>query len=139
MVHEVSDLQRVRVGAVANTTTTRLPSAHQISFFDYPDPAAALLALQNHRIDAVVYDRPLLIWLIKQKFAETLQVLPLTFDKQTYGIALPVGQPVARASRSHAARGRAQRLVAASPLQLPRRTNLTSRSRPRWAIGLGVR
>ncbi len=94
VVHDVSDLHHVRVGAVARTTTTDYLTAHQIAFFDYPDPAAALLALQNNQIDAVVYDRPLLPWLIKQKFAETLQVLPLMFDKQTYGIALPVGSPL---------------------------------------------
>jgi len=94
LVQDVSDLQRVRVGAVAHTTTTDYLSAHQIRFFDYPDPVAALLALRNNRIDAVVYDRPLLVWLIKQKFAATLQVLPLTFDRQTYGIALPVSSPL---------------------------------------------
>jgi polar amino acid transport system substrate-binding protein len=94
LVHNVSDLDRVRVGAVAHTTTTDYLSARQIPFIDYSDPAAALTALRDHRIDAVVYDRPLLAWLIRQRFAGTLQVLPLTFDKQTYGIALPAGSPL---------------------------------------------
>ncbi len=93
-VHNVSDLDRVRVGAIAHTTTTDYLRAHEIAFISYSDPANALGALQDNRIDAVVYDRPLLAWLIKQNFAKTLKVLPLTFDKQTYGIALPVGSPL---------------------------------------------
>ncbi len=90
-VQTVSDLHTVRVGAVTGSSTTDYLTAQQTHYIGYPDPNGALKALASDRVDAVVYDRPLLAWLIKQGFAEHLRVLPLTFDKQTYGIALPVG------------------------------------------------
>lgn len=97
LVQNLSDLRSVRVGEVTGTTTTDYLSAHQFPFVGFPSPASALQALQNGRIDAVVYDRPLLAWLIKQRFAETLRMLPLTFDTQGYGIALPVDSQLRRA------------------------------------------
>jgi polar amino acid transport system substrate-binding protein len=39
-------------------------------------------------LDAFVYDRPLLSWIVQRNFSH-LQVLPLTFDQQNYAIALP--------------------------------------------------
>jgi polar amino acid transport system substrate-binding protein len=48
-----------------------------------------LSALQKGRIDALVYDRPLLLWLVNGRFSSSLQVLDATFDLQVYAIALP--------------------------------------------------
>jgi polar amino acid transport system substrate-binding protein len=39
----------------------------------------------------VVYDRPLLLWLVNARFSGSLQVLDATFDPQVYAIALPQG------------------------------------------------
>ncbi len=96
LVQNLSDLRSARVGAVTGTTTTDYLSARQFRFVGFSNPASALQALQNGRIDAVVYDRSLLAWLIKPRFAETLRMLPLTFDTQSYGIALPVGSQLRR-------------------------------------------
>jgi polar amino acid transport system substrate-binding protein len=38
-----------------------------------------------------VYDRPLLLWLVNDRFSGSLQVLDATFDPQVYAIALPQG------------------------------------------------
>jgi hypothetical protein len=48
-----------------------------------------LLARQKERIDALVYDRPLLLWLVNERFSGSLWVLDGTFDPQVYAIALP--------------------------------------------------
>jgi ABC-type amino acid transport substrate-binding protein len=50
-----------------------------------------LNALVAGRIDAFVYDRPLLAWLINQGFRNKAQLLDATFDSQYYAIALPSG------------------------------------------------
>ena len=50
---------------------------------------AGLEALRANQIDAFVYDRPLLNWLISQDYASSLQLLDTTFVKQNYAIALP--------------------------------------------------
>jgi polar amino acid transport system substrate-binding protein len=38
-----------------------------------------------------VYDRPLLSWLVRERYSDSLQVLDATFDPQDYAIALPQG------------------------------------------------
>ena len=42
----------------------------------------------SRQVDALVYDRPLLSWIVRQDFP-ALQVLGVTFDHQNYAIALP--------------------------------------------------
>ena len=39
----------------------------------------------------MVYDRPLLLWLVNERFPGSLRVLDVTFDPQFYAIALPQG------------------------------------------------
>ena len=50
---------------------------------------AALKAVKGGRIDAFVYDRPLLSWIVCGSFP-SLQVSRVTFDPQNYAIALPL-------------------------------------------------
>ena len=38
-----------------------------------------------------MYDRPLLLWLVNERFSGSLRVLDGTFDPQAYAIALPQG------------------------------------------------
>jgi polar amino acid transport system substrate-binding protein len=46
-------------------------------------------AVQAGSIDAFVYDRPLLSWIVRGSFSR-LQVSGVTFDPQNYAIALPL-------------------------------------------------
>jgi ABC-type amino acid transport substrate-binding protein len=93
-VHRVSDLRSVYVGAVSGTSTTDYLKAQHIAFAGFATLDEALRAMANGKLDAVVYDRPLLAWMVKQDFASRLEVLPLKFEAQTYGIALPIGSPL---------------------------------------------
>jgi len=93
-VHQVGDLHSVEVGAVADSSTIGYLDHAQIAATEYPTAEAGLRALRAHRIDAFVYDRPILAWLVKQNFEGAIRVLPLVFDKQTYGIALPTNSPL---------------------------------------------
>jgi len=52
---------------------------------------AAIKECNDAGIDAFVYDRPLLVWSIDQKYASTLQVLDTSFDHQDYAVALANG------------------------------------------------
>ena len=47
MVHELSDLHHVRVGAVAHTTTTDYLTAHEIAYFGYPNPAGRPVGIKK--------------------------------------------------------------------------------------------
>ena len=42
-------------------------------------------------LDAFVYDRPLLAWIVRRHFASSAAMLEISFDAQMYGIALPLG------------------------------------------------
>jgi polar amino acid transport system substrate-binding protein len=90
-VNGEADLQYVRVGAIANTEATEYLHHKHIACQVLADAEAGLSALQNGRIDALVYDRALLLWLVKERFSGSLRVLDGTFDPQVYAIALPQG------------------------------------------------
>jgi polar amino acid transport system substrate-binding protein len=88
-VHGEADLRYVRVGAIARTETTEYLGRQHVNYQAFPDAQSALLALQRDRIDALVYDRPLLLWLVREHYPDSLQVLDGSFDPQVYAIALP--------------------------------------------------
>jgi polar amino acid transport system substrate-binding protein len=90
-VHGETDVRYVRVAAIAGTETTEYLSHQHIAYQVFADVEASLSALQKRRIDALVYDRPLLLWQISEHHSESLQVLDATFDPQVYAIALPEG------------------------------------------------
>jgi polar amino acid transport system substrate-binding protein len=90
-VHGEADLRYVRVAAIAGTETTEYLSREHIPYQVFADAEAGLSALQKDRIDALVYDRPLLAWFVNQRFSGSLKVLDATFDPQAYAIALPQG------------------------------------------------
>jgi ABC-type amino acid transport substrate-binding protein len=90
-VHGEADLRYVRVAAIAGTETTEYLSREHIPYQVFADAETGLSALQKGRVDAMVYDRPLLVWLVNERFSGSLQVLDATFDPQVYAIALPPG------------------------------------------------
>jgi hypothetical protein len=44
--------------------------------------------------DAVVYDAPILRYLVNERHASSLRVLPTVLARQEYGIGLPPGSPL---------------------------------------------
>ena len=92
----VNDLRSVRVGATTGSTSADYLDHQLIPHHGFSGPQDGLKALQAGTIDAFVYDKPLLTWLILQDFSSTLHVLDVTFDRQNYAIALPEGSPLGR-------------------------------------------
>lgn len=58
------------------------------------DALAALAGDAVDAVDAVVYDEPMLRYEVRQGFGPALAVLPVTFERQLYAIALPAGSPL---------------------------------------------
>ena len=94
VVHGENDLRSVRVGAVAGSATVGYLGRERIGYRGFASPQEGLKALEAGGIDAFVYDRPLLTWLVLQDFSGSARVLDVTFDNQNYGIALPMGSPL---------------------------------------------
>ena len=94
-VHGVGDLSVVRVGAVNGTSTQDALARRRIAYRTFPTPRDGLLALRSRSIDAFVYDRPLLAWLIRQDFP-SLELVETSFDSEYYALALPLDSPLRR-------------------------------------------
>jgi len=93
-VHGPGDLPSVIVGTVANTTSESYLRDHRISFRTYKTAPEGLLALIDNRIEAFVYDKPILRYLVNKSFKGAIEVLDATFERQDYGIALAQGNPL---------------------------------------------
>ena len=83
------DLGNGWTGSVANTSALSYLRGQRISTGVYADVDGALTAMQDGRLDAVVYDKPLLAYAVRRNFADTVTVLPTVFDNQNYAIAVP--------------------------------------------------
>ncbi|MBI1375689.1 MAG: transporter substrate-binding domain-containing protein [Phycisphaera sp.] len=101
------DLPHVRVGSVDATTSATYLQDHGIGYTAYDTVADAMDALADGKIDAVLYDEPILRWLVQQKGQGTLEVLPNTVERQDYGLGLqqdsPLRERVNRAVLQHLA------------------------------------
>ncbi len=87
-VKGLDDLQRHRVGTVQGSTGESFLLDQNIVSSPHNNARAGLDAVANKNIDAFVGDAPILKYLVKKEFRGTLQVLPSTFARQDYGIAL---------------------------------------------------
>ena len=92
-VHGVSDLATVRVGAIAGTSTEDTFSRLRINYRQFATLQEGLDALRARKIDAFVYDKPLLAWAIQQSYSSSLELLDAAFDSQQYAFALPTDSP----------------------------------------------
>ena len=88
------DLPKVTVGTIANTTSESYLKQIQISFRSYGSPQEGLSALKGRKIQALVYDAPILRYYIHQNYVGSLEVLPYRLQRQEYGIALQPNSPL---------------------------------------------
>jgi polar amino acid transport system substrate-binding protein len=96
-VHEVADLSSVRVGAVAGTSTEDTLSRFRITYRKFATPEDGLKALREHSLDAFVYDKPLLAWIIREHFSSSIELVDATFASQEYAFAMPTNRPLRKA------------------------------------------
>jgi polar amino acid transport system substrate-binding protein len=90
-VKGLSDLQRVRVGTVEGSSSADFLREQNIRFVSFESTIRGLEAMVSKNIDAFVQDAPILVYLVNTRFKGELQVLPGTFSRQDYGIALTEG------------------------------------------------
>lgn len=93
-VHGFSDLSAVRVGAVIGTSTETTLSRMQIKYRKFATPQDGLKALRARRLDAFVYDKPLLAWIVRQDFSSAIELIDTTFEPQEYAFAVPIDSPL---------------------------------------------
>ena len=91
------DLGKVKVASIAGSTSGNWLERNQDHYSKAESLDAALADLAASRVDAVVYDAPLLAWKIRQRYESQLRVLPFTLERQDYAFALPTGSPLREA------------------------------------------
>ena len=82
-----------RVGTVPASTSEAYLRTHRLPYHAYATVLDGLRALATGELDAMVYDAPLLRYLVAKELAGRVTVLPITLERQYYGIALPTGSP----------------------------------------------
>jgi len=88
-VRGVSDLPNMRVGTVAGSTGYQWLTDARIRATQYASVAEGLKAVVDGKVDAIVYDAPVLQYLAKNDYEGKILVLPDNFAPQDYAIALP--------------------------------------------------
>ncbi len=83
------DLPNVRVGSVRGSSSEEfLESIHVAPEF-FVDVPAGLKAVQKGKVDAFVYDRPIITYCIRKGFVGKVRMLDSVFDYQSYAYAFP--------------------------------------------------
>jgi len=82
------DLLKVRVGSIKGSVSDLYLKDRRVYPIYFNSVPEALNALEQKKIDAVVYDAPLLKYLIKKDFSNSLMVTNALFKPQNYAIAL---------------------------------------------------
>jgi polar amino acid transport system substrate-binding protein len=87
------DLPGNTVATIANTASARYLTDERIRREAYPDLTAAMEAVAREEVDAVVYDRALMLYRNQQLGDQRLDILPAVFEQQLYAFALPSDSP----------------------------------------------
>jgi polar amino acid transport system substrate-binding protein len=96
-VHGVSDLATVRVGAISGTSTEDTFSRRRIFYQKFATLEDGLDALRAHKLDAFVFDKPMLAWAIQQSYSSSIELVDASFDSQEYAFAVPTNSPLRKA------------------------------------------
>ena len=87
-VNTVADLSSVNVATVHGTATEEALSRMRIKYKTVASLKDGFQSLQKGKIDALAYDRPILAWMIRQGDLAGVQLTDVTFQPQSYAIAL---------------------------------------------------
>ena len=88
------DLPSARVGSIPGTTSARYLERRAIPFESFSTPREALEALSGNRVDAVVYDGPVLRHLVGPPARSSIRILPTSVERQHYAIGLVTDSPL---------------------------------------------
>lgn len=87
------DLPGKRIATVANSTAAQYLEAHRLPYTSVEVIEDAYALLEDGKVDAVVYDSPVLLYYASSTGQGRVQVVDGIFQPQDYGIAFPTGSP----------------------------------------------
>lgn len=93
-VQGLDDLPDVRVATLPDSATALFLEKQDIDFDNVASVNEALSLLKKGKLDAFVYDKPIMQYYIKRDFDGDIEVLPDIIERQDYAIALPENSPL---------------------------------------------
>lgn len=94
-INKVEDLKQAKIGTVAGSTGETFIRENGWNYQTYQEPESAIKALRQRKINAFIYDAPILKYLVQSKNLQgQIQILPFQLNKQHYGFTAPLGSPL---------------------------------------------
>ena len=90
-IDTINDLEGRRVGTVSGSTSSDFLEARDIDFLNYYSPDQIFEALEAKRVDAIVFDAPILAYYSSTNTETMTHLMPRIYRRENYGIALPAG------------------------------------------------
>jgi len=94
-IESIADLYDKKVATVAGTSSAKFVDRIQLAAIKVPDVAEAEELLLNKKVDAVIFDSPVLRYFETNRGAGRVEVVGPLYDPQAYGIVLPSGSVAA--------------------------------------------
>ncbi|MGN6733615.1 MAG: transporter substrate-binding domain-containing protein [Candidatus Binatia bacterium] len=88
------DLPGKRVGSIHGSTSAEYLRQRNLEPLEFAKIEEAYQALENHQIDAVVYDTPILLYYTANDGKGKAQTVGAMFRKENYGIVFPSNSPL---------------------------------------------
>ena len=93
-VRTSADLAAMRTGSVDATRAFDYLRSEHVDVRGYPNVQAGLEAIKKGKLDALLYDRPILAWNVRKNFMDEIDVLEMVFAPENYAIAVRQGSPL---------------------------------------------
>jgi len=94
LIASPEDLARGKIASIQHSVSDTYLRERRIYPHYYNNVNAGLNALSESKVDAMVYDAPLLQYSIKEQYSERLMMTEALFESQNYGIALQEKSPL---------------------------------------------
>ncbi|MEL6640885.1 MAG: transporter substrate-binding domain-containing protein [Pseudomonadota bacterium] len=88
-VDNLSDLDGRRVGTIEGSTTAQFLDIRGIPHINFFDPEAMFAGFEDGKLDAVVFDGPILAYYAESVAQEDVRLLERVYRPEKYGMALP--------------------------------------------------
>ena len=88
-IDSINDLEGQRVATVLNSTSADFLNTRDLNFVGYHSPDEIFEALENGRVDAVVFDTPILSYYSSITNEPQTRLMTRIYRRENYGIALP--------------------------------------------------
>jgi len=92
-IESVDDLYGAKVVTVSDSASEKFLSSISVKHKTTSDLMQALEQLKEGKIDAVVYDKPILQYFRNTRFSDSIAVLQGEIERQDYAIGLPTNSP----------------------------------------------